>query len=426
MMNSLQKPHIGALFSGSLLSVAASVLIGLGMYLVRRIFADSLPVDDYAALYSLTALGVLAAGILRFGTAEALLFVLAGKQDPAGDEGKNFFTGICLWNIAVFSLVTLGAAAFFAAGGGLGRLALPRSVLQLFLPFLFLSAFEALFANTFNAIGAFPRQYGVQLLKTALTVAGAWLAGGVLTRAVLAFEVPLLVIFLVSLVYLRKSFRFEVLRGSWIAGVRANAPRCLWLWLFSFSPLIFSELATATLAGFSTLKEVAFFNIAVPVAMIVRSFYCVAMVFVPFAGAMNNAGDYRNLRRCIYAALAVVTVCGLLLIPVFRCGGVWLVTLLFGERFVSAVPAAFLLSEAMLIAFSGQVNINTLNTLGHERTSALISLAVAAFAVAAYIPLATAHGAVGVAAGSLAAAFLWSLLSGAALLKVIRGRENAR
>ena len=184
--------------------------------------------------------------------------------------------------------------------------------------------------------------------------------------------------------------------------------------------MIFNELATTILAGASSLREVAFFNIAVPVAMIIRSFYCVTMVFVPFAGAMKNSGDYRKLALCIRVSAGCSILAGILLIPVFVFFGRGAIRLLFGAAYADAAWASFLLSEAMMIAFSGQMNINTLNTLGLEKLSARISLLTAAFAVVAYIPLARFRGAEGIAAGCLAAAILWSVLSYAALMRRIR------
>ena len=409
-----------ALFAGGSLSVAASLLVGVFAYLVRRVFAGSLSVDDYATLYSLMAMGTLIVGIFRFGTAEAVLFALSGMKDPEGEEGGRLFSGVCVWNAAVFALVTLGAAGFFLAGGRPAGVAAPLSTLLIFLPFLFLSAFEAIFGNAFNALGAFSRQYGMQVLKMGLMLVGAVAAAGALDRAVLAFNVPLLIVFVLSLIYLRQLFCADVLRGSWTRGVRNNAPRCLWLWLFSFSPMIFNELATTVLAGASSLREVAFFNIAVPVAMIIRSFYCVAMVFVPFAGAMKNSGDYRKLALCIRVSAGGAILAGLLLIPAFAFFGRGAIRLLFGAAYADAAWSSFLLSEAMVVAFSGQMNINTLNTLGLEKVSARISLLTAAFSVAVYIPLARFRGAEGIAAGCLASAILWSVLSYAALMRRIR------
>ena len=408
------------------MSVAASLLIGVSSYLVRRIFADTLPVEDFAALYSLVAAGTLAVGIFRFGTAELVLFVLSGMETPSAPGGKRLFTGVCLWNTGVFLLVTLAAGLFFTAGGRPAGIAVELPTLLLFLPFLFLTAFDQLFGNACNALKAFGRQYGVQVLKSALMVVCAVWSCGMLNRAVLAYNVPLLISTAAVLIYLRRFFCPDVWRLRWRTGIKEHAGRCLWLWLFSFSPLIFNELATTILTGVNTPREVAFFNIAIPVAMIIRTFYCVAMVFVPFAGAMINSADYRSLRRYIYAAMAAVAALGVVLIPLFHWGGAWLIALLFGERFAAAAPAAFLLSEAMLTAFHGQLCINTLNTLGRERSSALITVAVALTATAAYFPLSARYGALGAALGALMAAVLWSLLAHAVLMGAIRSRTAAR
>ena len=419
-MDIADRKNAKGLFAGGTLSVAASLLVGVFAYLVRRFLASSLSVEDYASVYALMALGMLAVSIFRFGTAEAVLFVLSGLKDPAGPEGRRLFSGVCLWNAAVFAIITFAAALFLIAGGRPAGVELPLPTLLLFLPFLFLSAFEGIFGNAFNALGAFGWQYGIQVLKMGLMFVGAVLVCGMPERAVLAFNVPLLIIFLLSCVGLRRLFCADAVRGSWAREIREQAPRCLCLWLFSFNPVIFSELATAVLAGASSLSEVAFFNIAVPAAMIIRSFYCVAMVFVPFAGAMKNSGDYRKLALCIRISAAATVAAGLLLIPVFALFGRMLICLLFGEKYADASLSAFLLSEAMVVAFSGQMNINTLNTLGKERLSALLSLLTAALAVAIYIPLARFHGAAGVAAGCFAVAAAWSIVSYVLLMRQLR------
>jgi len=421
MSDSREPGKLRAFLSGGLISVGASLLIGIGGYLVRRIFAETLSVEDYAALYSLVALGTLAASILRFGSADLLLFVLSGRPSPESDpDTPRLFGNIARLNLKLFLPLTAILALYVSFGGTIPGVSVPRAALLLFLPFLLLTTFDALFNYLFNALKAFSIQYGTQTLKTALMLLGAILAAGTLNGAVLTFTVPPAIYILLSLILLKKTFRFGFGPAAPPESLKLYRTRCFWLFLLSLSPMIFNELPTALLSFFSSPRQVAFFNIAVPVAMIVRTFYCVAMVFVPFAGEMKNSGDLRRLSLYILGSAGCSLLAGLVMIPVFYLFGRDLIRLLFGETYADAAFCSFLLSEAMTIAFSGQVNINTLNTLGCEKHSAWVTLLTALLVLGGSIPLGLAYGAEGVAAGCLAGAFLWSAVSAAVLLKHIR------
>jgi O-antigen/teichoic acid export membrane protein len=199
---------------------------------------------------------------------------------------------------------------------------------------------------------------------------------------------------------------------------------CLMLMSLSFSPLIFNEVATVVLAIFSSADEVADFNIAVPISMAFRTIHCIPLVFVPFAGDMIVSGNYAGVKKSLILSLAATIGTCVLMIPFFIFFGDLCITLLFGRQFISALMPTAILSIAVMAAFAGQMNINTLNTLKKEKYSAILTAVTALIAVLIYSPMSYFFGASGVAAGALAAALIWSLLSFAVVMHQLNRKEK--
>jgi O-antigen/teichoic acid export membrane protein len=400
----------------SVLSAAASLFVGLGGYLIRRILANTLSVDDFARFYFLMAAATMLVVFFRLGTADLLLFGMSGMERPQKNPGAwNLFSGICRFNLYVFFALSVicAAPALFSS---------QRTTLFLLIPFFLLFSFETLFNNALNALKLFREQYGLQCLKTLLMVilvcicSSRWGVSGTIA----AFNLPMLFTGLLAFIWLKRVSAGTCFRKpdrKLLVPLRQN---CLWLFLLSFSPVIFNELGTVMLTLFSTNVETAVFNIALPVAMIIRSFYCVVTVLIPFVGEMKCCNDYEKIRKYLHGGAGVVLLAAVALIPFFLFFGRWLLVLLFGGQFRNAVFPAFLLSEAMLIAFLGQMNINILNTLDQEKISAVLTLQTALFSVVTYAVSAKLGGADWTAAACLLSALLWSVLSYSALIRYLR------
>ena len=89
-------------FRGSILSVIATCIIGVANYLVRRIMADSLSIDNYAAFYGIFAFFSLLVILFRFGTAEVLLFIIPDLRNRMNENvARKMFSTICNFNFII-------------------------------------------------------------------------------------------------------------------------------------------------------------------------------------------------------------------------------------------------------------------------------------------------------------------------------------
>ncbi len=391
----------------SILSVFASLVVGIGGYLIRRILANTLSVEDFADFYFLMAAATMLVVLFRFGTADMLLFSMAGMEKTAENpKAWNLFSGVCRFNLYVFSGVSIICLLF-------SLFSTQRIVFCFLIPFFLLFAFEEIFNNALNALKLFREQYGLKCLKTLLMLALVCFCSSQwgLPGTIIAFNIPMVVTGVGAVICLwRISSGFCFRKPEWNS-LRSSWRSCLSLLFLSFNVMIFNELGTVMLTLFSMPSETAVFNIALPIAMIIRSFYCIVMVLVPFVGEMKCDNDYSKIRRYLHCGIVGVLLTVIFIIPLFRFWGRWMLILLFGEQFQNAVFSAFLLSETMLIAFIGQMNINILNTLNKEKESAILTLLIVFFSIAAYAISAKLGGADWTAAACLISAFLWSIIS---------------
>ncbi len=238
--------------------------------------------------------------------------------------------------------------------------------------------------------------------------------------AILAFNIPLVIIIILAFLLLRKKISFSLRGKCNLSLLGRYKHRCLWLFFLSFGGMLFNELGTVVLTLTNSAAEVAYFNIAIPIAMLFRSLYCVALVFIPFIEDLQHSGDFRQLNRYIHFFLLCITIVAVAMVPIYGVFGEKIVIFFFDEKYVPAVSSSFILSEAMLIALFAQFNINTLNAMNQEKTAAVITFIVAVIAVIFYIPLSYYGGATGTAYGSMFAALLWSIVSYLYLKKSLR------
>ncbi len=395
----------------SILAVISSLFIGIGGYLIRRILANSLSIDDFAFFYFFMACTTILNSIFNFGTPDMLLFNLRkSNQANEADNNWSIFSTVCRFNLYIFTTISIVYTAYL--------LLLSKNISYYFtVPYFILFVFDGIFYSTMNSLKLFNLLYLLQVSRTLLLVIFAYILSshqGVV-GAISAFSLTLLITGTVFLIYLRrmsqgKCFQkpdWEIFRSRWSS--------CLCLQILSFNPMIFNELATIMLSFFSSTSEIATFNIALPVAMIIRSFYCIGIVLIPFVGEMKYDNNYAKIRTYLHCGIGVVLLACLCMIPFFHTFGKWMLCLLFGEKFQNAAFSAFLLSETMLIAFIGQMNINILNTLNKEKESSILTLATVAFSIILYAISAKFGGSDWTSAACLLSAILWSSLSYIAL-----------
>ena len=405
-------------FRGSILSVFATFIIGVASYLVRRIMADSLSLDDYAAFYGIFAFFSLLVILFRFGTAEVLLFIIPDLRNRMNENvDRKMFSTICNFNFIIFFIliIILGCITPW-----LQRTYFPIIAtwyLYAFLPFLMLSSLESIVTNMFNALKAFGYMNGVQVFKTIMILTGLFLILNKfqLLGAIAVFNISIFLMLLISFVILKEKFSYGLSRKMDFSTARLIFKPCSWLFLLSLGGMALNELGTIFLVIFNSTTEVALFNIAVPIAMIIKSLYCIPLVFIPFVADMQSKGEGKKIKKYINTIAFFVLAIGILMIPFFLLWGEVTVSLLFGEKFVSAKWSVFFLSEAMIVSIIAQFNINTLNSIRCEHVSAIITSAVTVVAILLYLTLSGPYGAAGTAVGALIAGTIWSFASYIAL-----------
>jgi O-antigen/teichoic acid export membrane protein len=280
-----------------------------------------------------------------------------------------------------------------------------------------LSSLESIVTNMFNALKAFGYMNGVQVLKTIMILTGLFFIINKfqLPGAIAVFNFSILLMLLLSFIVLKKKFSYKLSHKIDLSTAKTILKPCSWLFLLSLGGMALNEFGTIFLVIFNSATEVALFNIAVPIAIIIKSLYCIPMVFIPFVSDMHNNGAGENIKKYINTITFWVLAIGLLMIPIFLIWGEFLVILLFGEKFVAAQWSVFFLSEAMIVSIIAQFNINTLNSIRCEHISAIITSAVTIIAILLYATLSGVYGATGTAIGALIAGIIWSITSYIAL-----------
>ena len=417
-------------FGNAAFSLVCALVIGVCAYLVRRITANGLPGDEYAFFYSTFSLVGMMVAFASLGIPNAAFFFIPDYCNR-GEEDKA--RGVYSWCLrAVFAvgvfLTVVGLPAALILGRNMERYGIASPgifwlLLLLPLPICVSVAMTMLL----NGMKEFVAANLLLLWNTLSIFAGVLLF---LDRYGLAAVIVL---------YASGAFTSAV-AGVWWC-IRKHrygfwhplAPEVRgkllkaggWLLLSCTGYYYFSELGNVLLSFIGTPEETLKFNIALPVALMIRPLYSVSGVFAPFSNQLFQERKFHVLRRSARSMLGITLLMMLAAGGVFAFFGGMILTLLFGARFAPVAPCTLILIEGALLWNAARFYADMLNSMRRERQAALIAGASALVSVVLYFIFCPAWGAEGTAWAALIASGIWMASTLTAVLAVLKRTEAA-
>ncbi len=409
---------------GSAGALVASIAVGASAYFIRRQMALGLSADDYAFFYSMYALLLSLLAIFRFGTPEVVLYQLpALLQKRKLTNARMLFSFVCHYQIVVFGGLTLLLVLCIPLFQQF-YFSMPTKawLILALLPFLLLTALETVQQNALNSLQEFTIQNGLKVLKSLLLLGGVliFLYNGGLSGIIATYITSTLLIVVAGYWLIKRSgkLQYQFFIAPTIRKQALNAGAVFYA--LALGQAILNDFGTVVLTITSTTTEVVLYNIALPIATIIRSLYCIPMVFTPLSFELFNSGDHNQLRRTM-TRLNLLTIAGLVIaFPTLLWLGEWLITLLFSAEFVAAKWSMLLLIEATIISVIIQFHINFFNAIGRKRIAVMTALPAIAISLPLLPVLSYFFGATGTSLAVLLVSLLWWYSCTTAFAKMVR------
>lgn len=399
-------------FGNAAFSLFCSFVIGVCAYLTRRITSNGLPGDEYAFFFSTFSLISMMVAFASLGIPNASFFRIPDARNRGEDDAAHGIYAWCVrWVFLVGMFLTVvGLPAVLLAGDSMERYGIDSGRifwLLLLLP-LPLSIFTAT-TMLLNGMKEFVASNLLMMWNTLTILAGIFFfqtkCG--LNAVILFYVIGAWCAGLGGIWWVKRKHGFTVFhpispdaRGQL---VKAGG----WLLLSCAGYYYFSELGNVMLSYLGTPEETLKFNIALPIALMIRPLYVISEVFAPASNQLYRDGDIRALRRSVWNMLGVTVLMMAGAGVVFGFCGRWIVTLLFGEEFVDAAPCTLILTEGALLWNGARFFADMLNSMRRERLAALIAAGLAALSVVLYWIFCPRLGADGTAWAALITSVFW-------------------
>lgn len=412
-------------FGNTAFSISCALVIGFCAYLSRRLTSNGLPGDEYAFFYSTYSLISIMIACASLGIPNASFFRIPDARNSGqDDEARGVFAWCVRWVFLVGVFLTaVGLPAVLLAGDSMARYGIDSRrifwlLLLLPLPFSLFTATTMLL----NGLKEFVASNLLQLWNTVTILAGIWLfqAKCGLSAVIAVYAVGAWCAGLGGIWWAGHKHGFTVLHPIAPEGRLRLVKAGGWLLLSCTGYYFFAELGNVMLSYLGTPEETLKFNIALPIALMIRPLYAISEVFAPLSNRFFQDGDTRALRRSVWSMLGVTAVMMIGAGAVFGFLGKWIVTLLFDEAFADAAPCTLILIEGALIWNAARFYADMLNSMRRERFAALIAAGLAALSVALYWIFCSHMGADGAAWAALIASVVWLVAVLASVLFVLR------
>lgn len=412
-------------FGYTAFSMSCALVIGFCAYLTRRLTSNGLSGNEYAFFYSTYSLISLLIAFFSLGIPNASFFCIPDARNRGQDDTAHSFFAWCVrWVFLIGVFLTLIVLpAVLLKGGSMERYEIDSR--RIFLLLLLLPLPFSLFAATtllLNGLKEFVASNLLQLWNTVTIMAGVWLfqAKCGLTAVIAVYAVGAWCAGLGGIMWARRKHGYTVTHS-----IAPNERHRLmkaggWLLLSCTGYYFFAELGNVMLSYLGPPEETLKFNIALPVALMIRPLYAISEVFAPFSNQLYQEGDTRALRRSVWSMLGVTAAMMIAGGAVFAFLGRWILTLLFGEEFADAAPCTLILVEGALIWNAARFYADMLNSMHRERFAALIAAGLAALSVVLYWILCSRQGADGTAWAALIASAVWLLAVLISVLSVLK------
>lgn len=362
---------------GTVFSFLGALVLGVVNYLIRRHLAITLKPVDFGFFYSMFALYNLLTTFFQFGVKQASTVLtasyIAKKQEKRIDTLISSLLLFCV--ISGFVLMTilicgrnLLAIHFFKYPGAAAAIAV-------FAPFVLLNPIWSIFVSVPHAKLNFPVYNGLTVLQMLLVLAGVWIfAGPELLPMLGAWICAIVLALAAAIAVVCRKYRLRIsprlARGSRMAGKIWSL--CSWMSGSMAGIMVLSNLDSFCLTWLSDLKQVAAYNIALPIMQILQTLMVLPLVFLPLAAKMWEERKISELRRIFLIVNTALVVCTIPTAFFFHWAGEWIISVMFGARFTGSAPALTILAAGILFYVVGQFNLNFLNSTGRQKIGMFI------------------------------------------------------
>lgn len=409
----------------SAFSLSCALVIGFCAYLTRRLTSNGLPGNDYAFFYSSFSLISIMIAVCSMGIPNASFFRIPDARNRGrGDTAHGFYAWCLRWVFLVGVFLTvIGLPAVLLAGGSMKKYGIDsRNIFRLL---LLLPLPLSLFAATtllLNGLKEFVASNLLQLWNTTTILVGIWLfqAKYGLAAVIAVYAVGAWCAGLGGVWWAKRKHGFTVLHPIAAADRKHLMKAGGWLLLSSTGYYFFAELGNVMLSYLGTPEETLKFNIALPLALMIRPLYALSEIFAPLSNQLYRDNDIKTLRKSLWRmagmTLAMMVCAGV----AFAFFGRWILTLFFGEEFAYAAPCTLILVEGALLWNAARFYADMLNSMRREKTAALFAACAAAISVLLYYLFCPLHGADGTAWAALISSVIWLLSVLMSLLFVLK------
>lgn len=425
-MNSDKKYYFG----NTAFSISCALVVGVCGYLARRLTSSGLPGDEYAFFYSTFSLVSIMIAFVSLGIPNAAFFRIPDARNRGqDDEARGIYAWCIRW--CFFVGVFLAAAVFpvvLLAGGSMKRYGIKsggifRLLLLLPLPLCVFTATTLLL----NGLKEFVVSNLLLLLNMLTVLCGIWLFQSRfgLSAVILVYVVGAVLSSVGAILWARKKHGCSCLHPIAAADRNRLVRTGGWLLLSSAGYYYFTELGNVMLSYLGTPEETRNFNIALPVALMIRPLYALSEVFAPLSNKLYRKNEFATLRKSLLGMIGLTLAMMICAGVVFSFFGGWILTILFGEQFAGTAPCTLILIEGALVWNAARFCSDMLNSIHREKMAAVIAACVAAASVALYF-LFCPHGADRTAWAALIASGIWFLAAMIAILTVLKHHPGDR
>ena len=386
-------------------------------YLFRLLLARTLSIEDFGLYYAIFAFVSVIYGLKGVGFGTAIVrYVTECKLNNDQQGIKNLLTTFFLIQFglsAIFTLVVL----FFAPQIASEHFHTTKAIIPLIiLTIAFLvTTFTTTFKGLFNAYQHMGYHSLVDFLQSFLTLI-LTIPLFFLTKTVLAPATATLV-----------AYAFTMVWSFWIANklfpiiktptkVTKDSAKKLFGFVLptalgSLGVSILKSLDTVTLTQFSTLSNVALYNVALPTAQLLRIIpRALTQTLLPVISEQHikKSGQLPQLLKNTYAiSFAVITP----LVLLFLIFPELIITTIFGPTFVGAALSLRFLSIAMLFASFALINQYLLLGLDKPKAYAITTITGTVITIILNIVLVKRYGLTGISIATLLSNLLLCVLT---------------
>ena len=409
-MNSDKKYYFG----NSAFSLSCALVIGVCAYLTRRLTSNGLPGDEYAFFFSTFSLISMMVAFASLGIPNAAFFCIPDARNRGrDDEACSFYAWCIRWCFAVgvfLSVVVLPVVLL--AGNSMERYGIKSdSIFRLLLLLPFPLCIFTATTMLLNGMKEFVASNLLQLLNTLTILCGIWLFQSRfgLSAVILVYAAGSLLAGAGAILWARRKYDYSCLHPIAAPERTRLVKTGGWLLLSCAGYYYFTDLGNVMLSYLGTPEETELFNIALPVALMIRPLYALSEVFAPLSNRLYQEKEIRTLLKSLWSMIGLTLVMMLGAGVVFAFLGKWILTLLFGEQFTGATPCTLILIEGAFLWNAARFCSDMLNSMHRERLAAIIVACDAVISVLLYYLFCPLHGADGTAWAALIASAVWLL-----------------